>query len=64
MSAWNVYNDLMDIEGDQINHPRRPLASGDVSIETARKIAMFSLVTSIIFTYLVPRSPSHDSLRI
>ena len=48
MSAWNVYNDLMDIEGDQINHPRRPLASGAVSIETARKIAMFSLVTSII----------------
>ena len=48
MSSWNVYNDLMDIEGDQINHPRRPLASGAVSIETARKIAMFSLVTSII----------------
>jgi len=48
MSSWNVYNDLMDIEGDQINHPRRPLASGAVSMETARKIAMFSLVTSII----------------
>ena len=47
MSAWNVYNDLMDIEGDLINHPNRPLASGDVSIEKARKIAMFSLVTSI-----------------
>ncbi|MEC8721323.1 MAG: UbiA family prenyltransferase, partial [Candidatus Thermoplasmatota archaeon] len=48
MSAWNVYNDLMDIEGDQINHPRRPLASGAVSIGRARKIAMLSLVTSII----------------
>lgn len=48
MAAWNVYNDLMDIEGDKINHPNRPLASGAVSIERARKIAMFSLVTSII----------------
>ena len=48
MAAWNVYNDLMDIEGDKINHPGRPLASGDISIETARKIAMFSLVTSVI----------------
>ena len=48
MAAWNVYNDLMDIEGDRINHPNRPLASGDISVERARKIAMFSLVTSII----------------
>ena len=48
MAAWNVYNDLMDIDGDRINHPSRPLASGDTSIERARKIAMFSLVTSII----------------
>lgn len=48
MAAWNVYNDLMDIDGDRINHPTRPLASGDTSIERARKIAMFSLVTSII----------------
>ncbi len=48
MSAWNVYNDLMDIEGDKINHPNRPLASGDISIESARIIGMFSLVISII----------------
>ena len=48
MAAWNVYNDLMDVEGDKINHPRRPLASGAVSIKSARKIAMVSLVTSII----------------
>ncbi len=48
MAAWNVYNDLMDVEGDKINHPMRPLASGDVSIKSARKIAMVSLVTSII----------------
>ena len=48
MSAWNVYNDIMDIEGDKINHPNRPLASGDISTEFARKIGMFSLITSII----------------
>jgi len=47
MSSWNVYNDLMDVEGDQINHPDRPLVSGGTSHSTARIIAMISLVISI-----------------
>ncbi|MDP6856419.1 MAG: geranylgeranylglycerol-phosphate geranylgeranyltransferase [Candidatus Thalassarchaeaceae archaeon] len=47
MSAWNVYNDLMDVEGDQINHPNRPLVSGRTSHSTARIIAMMSLIISI-----------------
>ncbi len=48
MASWNVYNDLMDIEGDQINHPNRPLASGDISVHFARSIAMLSLTISIV----------------
>ena len=47
MSSWNVYNDLMDVEGDLVNHPDRPLASGSISDSTARIVAMVSLMVSI-----------------
>jgi geranylgeranylglycerol-phosphate geranylgeranyltransferase len=48
MSSWNVYNDMMDVEGDKINHPHRPLASSNVTMSSARIIALMSLIISII----------------
>lgn len=39
-AGGNVLNDLEDIEGDRVNHPDRPLVTGEVSVQTARIIAV------------------------
>ena len=35
-AAGNVLNDLGDLEGDRLNHPERPLATGEVTPRAAR----------------------------
>jgi len=35
----NIVNDINDAEADKINHPRRPLPSGEISINAARILA-------------------------
>jgi geranylgeranylglycerol-phosphate geranylgeranyltransferase len=40
----NVLNDLLDREGDRVNHPTRPLVTGAVSVRTARGLAIGLLV--------------------
>jgi geranylgeranylglycerol-phosphate geranylgeranyltransferase len=44
-SAGNVLNDVLDIEGDRINHPDRPLPAGQVTPGTALHLsgALFAL---------------------
>ena len=48
MGAWNVFNDVMDIDGDRINHPDRPIASGEISIDEARALGKNLLFGSIM----------------
>lgn len=38
-AGGNVLNDLLDLEGDRINHPDRPLVTGEISVGTARGLA-------------------------
>jgi len=38
-AGGNVLNDLLDLEGDRVNHPERPLVTGEVSVRTARGLA-------------------------
>jgi geranylgeranylglycerol-phosphate geranylgeranyltransferase len=42
-AAGNVLNDLGDLEGDRLNHPERPLVTGEVSVGAARwgTVALF-----------------------
>lgn len=44
-SAGNALNDFLDVEGDRINHPERPIPSGDISPDGARRfsIVLFAL---------------------
>ena len=35
-AGGNVLNDLLDLEGDRVNHPDRPLVTGEISLATAR----------------------------
>ncbi len=37
MFAWNALNDYVDIEIDKTNRPQRPLPSGTISLESARR---------------------------
>lgn len=39
-AGGNVLNDLEDQEGDRVNHPDRPLVTGEVSVATARALAV------------------------
>lgn len=50
MAGWNALNDLLDINADRINHPTRPLASGVISEEAAKKFSLvcFSLSTIML----------------
>jgi len=50
MAGWNALNDLLDINADRINHPTRPLASGAISEESAKKFSLvcFSLSTIML----------------
>jgi len=50
MAGWNALNDLLDINADRINHPTRPLASGAISEEAAKK---FSLVCFFLSTIML-----------
>jgi geranylgeranylglycerol-phosphate geranylgeranyltransferase len=46
-AAGNVLNDLGDREGDRVNHPERPLVTGEVSLSSARILTVGALVAAI-----------------
>jgi geranylgeranylglycerol-phosphate geranylgeranyltransferase len=39
-AGGNVLNDLLDRDGDRTNHPGRPLVTGEISLPTARVLAV------------------------
>ncbi|MEM0156039.1 MAG: UbiA family prenyltransferase [Thermoplasmataceae archaeon] len=51
-SAGNVLNDILDQDTDKINHPNRPIPSGEISIKSAK---MYSTALFIIpFVIIIP----------
>ncbi|MBD3345385.1 MAG: hypothetical protein GF401_10020 [Chitinivibrionales bacterium] len=49
----NVINDIRDIESDKINHPDRPLPTGEISPFAAGVFALLLLITALLCAYLV-----------
>lgn len=47
MCSWNALNDYMDIEIDRENRPERPLPSGKISINSAKKAILLTSSLSI-----------------
>ncbi len=46
-AGGNVLNDLLDLEGDRVNHPDRPLVTGAISPAAARILAVGLFVAGI-----------------
>jgi geranylgeranylglycerol-phosphate geranylgeranyltransferase len=46
-AGGNVLNDLLDLEGDRVNHPDRPLVTGAISPGTGRVLAIGLFVAGI-----------------
>lgn len=48
MAAGNVLNDLVDFDSDKVNHPRRPLPSERITVNSAKQIAVATTLLSFI----------------
>jgi 4-hydroxybenzoate polyprenyltransferase and related prenyltransferases len=48
LSGGNILNDVLDVEGDKINHPQRPIPSGKISERSATYIFLSCFVLAII----------------
>lgn len=51
-SSQAVYNNILDMEGDRINAPQRPLARGTLSVRFARLLMAALIILGFIFSYL------------
>lgn len=47
-AGGNVLNDVLDVDGDRVNHPDRPLVTGAIRVATARILAAALLVASLL----------------
>jgi len=56
-AAGNVINDIVDIEGDRINHPTRPLPRGIISKSKAISIYIILVLLSEFISFYI--SPTH-----
>src|SRR3989454_7150382 len=52
-AGGNALNDIFDRETDRINHPDRPLASGQLPLGTARAFAVFPLLVAAILAAFI-----------
>jgi geranylgeranylglycerol-phosphate geranylgeranyltransferase len=46
-AAGNVLNDVLDVEGDRLNHPDRPLVTGAIRVATARHLTVGLFVAGV-----------------
>jgi len=56
-AAGNVVNDIVDIEGDKINHPTRPIPRGTISKSEAISIYIILVLLSEFISFYI--SPTH-----
>lgn len=48
MASWNSFNDVQDAKSDAVNHPERPIPSGDLSEIQAKAMGRAMFLLSII----------------
>lgn len=53
-AAGNIINDIYDVDSDKINHPERPLITGGLSIDFARRLYWYLVLLSIAISFFLP----------
>ena len=48
MCSWNALNDYLDLEIDKVNRPNRPLPSGEITVDAAKKGITAMMAISIL----------------
>jgi len=48
MGAWNAFNDVQDHEADALNHPERPIPSGELTLVQAKAVGRAAFLLSIV----------------
>src|SRR2546426_8514354 len=57
-AGGNALNDIVDRETDRINHPDRPLASGQLTLGTARAFAVSAFaIAAVVAVFINPFAP-------
>lgn len=51
-SAGNIINDIVDIESDKINHPKRPLVQGTITMQQAKIASAILFAAGLILSFL------------
>lgn len=49
-SGGNIINDMVDVESDRVNHPKRPLVQGTITMGQARAASMFLFAAAVVIT--------------
>lgn len=59
-----VINDIVDVEIDRQERPERPLASGVISVDTARRLAALLMIGGIVLSVIIGALPLIISLAL
>ena len=55
MAAGNTLNDIADISIDKISKPHKPIPSGNITVESAKKVAYgFALLSAVLMSSAIP----------
>ncbi|MCL4341473.1 MAG: UbiA family prenyltransferase [Candidatus Thermoplasmatota archaeon] len=49
-SGGNIINDVVDVETDRINHPRRPLVTGEISVKSAKIAVAVAFILAFVLS--------------
>ena len=61
MAAGNTLNDIADISIDKISKPHKPIPSGKITVESAKKVAYgFALLSAVLMTSAIPLYGEQD----
>ncbi|BAB59888.1 4-hyroxybenzoate octaprenyltransferase [Thermoplasma volcanium GSS1] len=52
-SGGNIINDIVDIDVDRVNHPNRPLVTGEIRVSSAKFIASAMFAVAIVLSLLI-----------
>jgi len=53
LSAGNIINDILDIETDKVSHPKRPLATGKITVSQAKTEYVLLTFIALLLSFFI-----------